>query len=165
MTISLRPCLPADTELLAILMQASIEELCVDDYTEDQRVAWCATAEDHAAFGKLLASNLTLVALDDESDPVGFAVLVKNRSVTHLFVHPDLIGMGIGRTLMEAMTKLALARGGDTLVSDATDNAKGFFEKLGFEATARNTIHYGDEWLGATTMEKPLRAPVTATVQ
>jgi putative acetyltransferase len=165
MTISLRPYLPTDTELLAILMQASIEELCVDDYSEDQRAAWCATAEDADSFGKLLASNLTLVALDDEGDPVGFAVLVKNCAVTHVHVHPDLITSGIGQTLVEAFTKLALARGGDTLIADATDNAKGFFEKLGFIATARNTINYGDVWLGATTMEKLLRAPAEASVQ
>jgi putative acetyltransferase len=165
MTITLRPYLPTDTELLAILMQASIVELCVDDYDEDQRIAWCATAEDTQSFAKMLASNLTLVALDDENDPVGFTVLVKNRAVTHVYVHPDLIASHIGQTLVEALAKLALARGGDMLIADATDNAKGFFEKLGFVATARNTINYGDVWLGATTMEKPLRVPTEATVQ
>jgi putative acetyltransferase len=165
MTVSLRPYLPADAEILAILMQASIEELCVDDYTEDQRVAWCATAEDTETFSRILASNLALVALDEDREPVGFAVLLKNKALSHVYIHPDLIGMGIGKTLCSALEKLALARGADTLVVDATDNAKDFFEKIGFQPTARNTINYGDVWLGATTMEKPLRAPATAVVQ
>jgi putative acetyltransferase len=165
MTISLRPYLPEDTDILSILMQASIEELCVDDYDDDQREAWCLTAEDKDGFAKLLSSNLTLVALDETAEPVGFAVLVKNRAISHVYVHPDLIETGIGKTLIEAFTKLALARGGDMLIADATDNAKGFFEKLGFNAVARNTINYGSVWLGATTMEKPLRPPVEATVQ
>jgi putative acetyltransferase len=161
---TLRPYLPSDLEALAILMQASIEELSADDYTADQRDAWAASAEDEA-FGKRLRSGLTLVALDGDGDVIGFAALLENRAVAHVHVHPDLVGMGVGRTLVEALEKLALARGADELTADATDNAKGFFAKLGFADAARNTINYGDEWLGATTMRKPLRAPKGAPVQ
>jgi putative acetyltransferase len=161
---TLRPLLPGDAELLAILMQASIEELAVDDYTAGQRDAWAASAEAEA-FEAMLTKGLTLVALDETQEPVGFAVLVENRGVARVHVHPDLIGLGIGRTLLEALEKLAMARGADALTADATDNAKGFFAKLGFVETARNTINYGDEWLGATTMEKQLRAPKGAPVQ
>jgi putative acetyltransferase len=161
---TLRPFLPADREALAILMQASIEELAVDDYTADQRDAWAAAAEDET-FAQTLARNLTLVALDEALEIVGFAVLVENRAIAHVHVHPDLIGMGIGRTLLDALAKLAAARGAEALTADATDNARGFFAKLGFTEKARNTVNYGDEWLGATTMEKPLKAPKGATVQ
>jgi putative acetyltransferase len=145
-------------------MQASIEELAVDDYTADQRDAWAAAAEDET-FAQTLARNLTLVALDEALEIVGFAVLVENRAIAHVHVHPDLIGMGIGRTLLDALAKLAAARGAEALTADATDNARGFFAKLGFTEKARNTVNYGDEWLGATTMEKPLKAPKGATVQ
>jgi putative acetyltransferase len=162
---SLRPYLPSDAETLAILLQASVEELAIDDYTEDQRAAWCEVAEDHGAFARILASNLTLVALDDDGDPVAFATLIQNAAIGHVHVHPDLVGMGLGRALVEALVKLATARGAETLMADATDNAKGFFLKLGFTEKARNTINYGDEWLGATAMEKPLKAPSGAKVQ
>jgi len=161
---TLRPYLPADAELLAILMQASIEELASDEYTADQRDAWAAGAEE-PAFAKRLASGLTLVAVDADGEPIGFAVLVENRAVQHVHVHPDLIGEGVGRMLMEAMAKLAAARGADKLVVDATDNAKGFFARLGYAEMARATVRHGDEWLGATTMELQLAVPKGATVQ
>jgi putative acetyltransferase len=161
---TLRPFLPADREPLAILMQASIEELAVDDYTAEQRDAWAAAAEDET-FAQTLARNLTLVALDEALEIVGFAVLVENRAVAHVHVHPDLIGMGIGRTLLDALAKLAAARGAEALVADATDNSKGFFAKLGYEAKARATVQRGDEWLGATTMELLLKAPKGVPVQ
>jgi putative acetyltransferase len=161
---TLRPYLPADREALAILMQASIEELAVDDYTADQRDAWAAAVESDA-FAKMLATGLTLVALDEALEIVGFAVLIDNRAVAHVHVHPDLIGMGIGRTLLDAMARLAAARGADGLVADATDNAKGFFAKLGYQEKARATVQRGEEWLGATTMELMLRAPKDAVVQ
>jgi putative acetyltransferase len=163
-TPALRPYLPADLPALAILLQASVEELASEDYTPDQRAAWCALAEA-PAFGDMLARNLTLVALDADDEPVGFAVLRDNRAITHVHVHPDLIGEGIGRTLCEALAKLAGARGAEALVADVTDNAKGFFVKLGYAETARNTVNYGDEWLGATTMTLTLKAPAGATVQ
>jgi putative acetyltransferase len=165
MTCKLRPYLPEDAETLAILMQASIEELAIDDYTEEQREAWCAVPADEEAFGKMLASHLTLVAMDDDGDIVGFATLVKNQAIGHVHVHPDLPTLGIGRTLVEALLKLAMARGATSIFADATDNARAFFLALGFEAKARNTINYGEEWLGATTMERILKAPETATVQ
>jgi putative acetyltransferase len=165
MTIKLRPYLPDDAGTLAILMQASIEELAVDDYTEEQREAWSADAADEEAFARKLAGYLTLVALDEGGDIVGFATLIKNQAIGHVYVHPDLPGEGIGRNLVEALLKLALARGATSIFADATDNAKAFFLALGFEAKARNTINYGEEWLGATTMERTLKAPDTATVQ
>jgi putative acetyltransferase len=161
---TLRPYLPADRDTLAILMQASIEELAIDDYTADQRDAWAAAAESDA-FAQTLAKGLTLVALDEALEVVGFASLVENCAVAHVHVHPDLISTGIGRTLMEALAKLAAARGAEALVADATDNAKGFFAKLGYEARARATVQRGDEWLGATTMELLLKAPKGAPVQ
>jgi putative acetyltransferase len=161
---TLRPYLPADRETLAILMQASIEELAVDDYTPDQRDAWAAFAESEV-FAKRLATGLTLLALDDDQDIVGFAVLLDNRGIAHVHVHPDLIGNGIGRLLMEALTKLAGARGAEALMADVMDNARGFFAKLGFVEKARATVPFGDEWLGATTMERVLRAPQGASVQ
>ncbi len=120
---TLRPFLPDDAELLAILMQASIEELASDEYTADQRDAWAAAAEA-PDFARKLGSSLTLVALDEDGEPVGFAVLAQNRAVTHVHVHPDLIGNGIGRMLLEALAKLAAARGAEGLVADATDNAR-----------------------------------------
>ncbi len=161
---TLRPYLPDDADLLAILMQASIEELASDEYTSDQRDAWAAAAEA-PDFARKLGSSLTLVALDEDGEPVGFAVLAQNRAVTHVHVHPDLIGNGIGRMLLEALAKLAAARGAEGLVADATDNSKGFFAALGYQEKARNTVRHGEEWLGATTMELVLAAPKTATVQ
>jgi hypothetical protein len=50
-------------------------------------------------------------------------------------------------------------------VADVTDNARGFFAKLGYQEKARATVQRGDEWLGATTMELVLKAPKGAVVQ
>ena len=57
--LAMRPMLPADVPLLAELFRASIEELSADDYSEAQREAWAAAADDEEEFGARLAGALT----------------------------------------------------------------------------------------------------------
>jgi putative acetyltransferase len=58
--------------------------------------------------------------------------------------------------LTDALEKLAGARGASKLVVDASDTARGFFEKRGYVAQQRNSISVGDEWLANTTLHKQL---------
>ena len=58
--------------------------------------------------------------------------------------------------LIDALEKLARARGAKRLTVDASDTARPFFEKRGFQAERRGTLALGGEWLGNTTMEKRL---------
>jgi putative acetyltransferase len=152
---ALRPFLPADAPVLAEIFQASIEELTGEDYTEAQQAAWAARADDVEVFGSHLAENLTLVATISGST-IGFASLKGADHIDFLYVHPAAVGQGVGTLLADALEKLAGARGAKRLTADASDTARGFFEKRGFEAQRRNTVSLGDEWLGNTTMEKRL---------
>jgi putative acetyltransferase len=152
---ALRPFLPADTPVLAAIFVAAIEGLTTDDYSEAQQEAWAASVEDEAAFGKRLASGLTLVATLDGA-PVGFASLKGNNHVDLLYVHPGAVGQGVAAALCNALEKLATARGVKTLTVDASDNAAEFFARRGYEAQQRNTVSLNGEWLANTTMQKPL---------
>src|SRR5580700_5903736 len=99
---ALRPFLPADTPILAAIFVASIEALTGDDYGEAQQEAWSAVADDEEAFGKRLASGLTLVATL-EGAPVGFASLKGKDHVDLLYVHPGAVGQGVASMLCEAL--------------------------------------------------------------
>jgi putative acetyltransferase len=153
----LRPFLPADAMALRDLYGQSIDELAVDDYTEEQRLAWAARAEDGAEFAKRLAGMLTLVVqLDGEY--LGFASLKDNKTIDMLYVHPDYAGEGVGTALIEALEKIAASRGADDLTVDSSDTAVPFFERRGYAAVRRNTIPFDDQWLSNTTMIKRLKA-------
>ena len=76
-----------------------------------------------------------------------------------LYVHPAAVGQGAGDMLCDALEKLAGARGTKELSVEASDTARGFFERRGFAAKTRNTVLLGGEWLANTTMVKPLAAP------
>lgn len=154
-TVTLRPYLPEDAPVLAALYQAAIMVLTEEDYSHDQREAWAAVADDVEAFGESLTKHLTLIAAID-GDPAGFATLKDNREVEMLYVHPDCAGMGVGASLLDALEKLAGARGVDALSVDASETALLFFEKHGYEPQKRNTVIRNGEWLSNTTMTKRL---------
>jgi putative acetyltransferase len=153
--LALRPYLPADALLLAEIFRASVEELTAEDYSEAQRQVWAAAADDEAEFGARLAQELTLVATLGGS-VVGFVSLKGADHLDLLYVHPAVAGQGIGAMLCDAVERLAAARGTQRLVVDASDSARGFFERRGYVAQQRNTVLSGDEWLANTTMEKKL---------
>lgn len=151
----LRPFLPADTMALRDLYAQSIDELTVDDYDEDQRIAWASTAEDAGEFRSRLANMLTLVVqLDGEY--LGFGSLKDNKTIDMLYVHPDYAGEGVGTALADALEKIAAARGTEAITVDASDTAVPFFERRGYIATQRNSIPRDDQWLSNTTMVKRL---------
>ena len=153
----LRPLLPDDAPALAAIFGASVDELTAEDYDEDQRAAWMATAEDEVAFGKRLGAMLTLVAMV-EGAPAGFASLKGNRHLDMLFVDPALAGRGVGALLADAVERLARARGGEMLTVDASDTARPFFERRGYRAVSRQSVPVNGEWLANTRMELGLKA-------
>jgi putative acetyltransferase len=157
---ALRPFLPADTPVLAAIFAAAIQELTGDDYDETQQEAWASVADDEAEFGKKLAGELTLIATLKNA-PVGFASLRGKDHIDMLYVHPNAAGQGVASALLDALEKLAGARGAEKLTVDASDNAQEFFRKRGYVAQQRNSVTINGEWLANTTMQKPLGGGAT----
>lgn len=153
--LAMRPMLPADIPLLAEIFRASVEELAAEDYSDAQIEAWTEAADDEAAFGKKLSGQLTLIAMLDGA-PVGFASLKGTDVIDMLYVHPAAARQGAASMLVEALEKLAGARGAAKLKVEASDTAHDFFSRRGYTPRSRNTVLRGNEWLGTTTMEKPL---------
>ena len=161
---ALRPMLSADAAYLAAIFRTSVMELTGDDYSEAQQQAWADRSED-PDFAQRVSKQLTLVATI-ASAPVAFISLRGADQIDMLYVHPGVARQGIATMLYDAIEKLAAARGAKQLTVDASDTARPFFEKQGFEGVQRNTVLLGDEWLGNTLMKKVLaKAPVLRTVQ
>jgi putative acetyltransferase len=152
---ALRPFLIEDTPLLAEIFRAGIEELAAEDYSEGQQKAWAAAADDAEEFARRLGDQLTLIATVNGS-PVGFASLANNETIDLIYVHPAVARQGAATMLLDALAKLAAARGAKRLTADVSDTAQDFFKQRGFIPQQRNTVLRGGEWLSNTTMEKTL---------
>ena len=153
--VGLRPYLPADAAMVAAIFVESIEGLTGEDYSEAQQQAWASLADDEMAFGAKLGKELTLVATL-QSSPVGFASLKGADHIDMLFVHPSVAGQGVASMLIDALEKLAGARGAKALTVDASDTAEPLFRKRGYVPKQRNTVTLNGEWLANTTMQKTL---------
>ncbi len=155
--VALRPYVEADAKRCAEIFRLSIEELAAEDYDADQREAWASKADDETAFGARLAGALTLFAVID-GEVAGFASLKDGEEIDMLFVDPEFARQGVGRVLVDALTRLAQARGAKRLTTEASEVAKPLFERQGFTAQKRNLVRVGDQWLANTTMTKTLGA-------
>ena len=156
--LALRPYLADDAPMLREIFRDSIADLTDEDYTPAQQEAWASAADDEAAFGRRLAGQLTLIATL-EGSLAGFASLAGKDKIDMLYVHPVAAGQGVGAMLIDALEKLAGSRGVAKLAVDASDSARGFFEKRGYVAQQRNSVTVGDEWLATTTLHKAIAKP------
>jgi putative acetyltransferase len=156
--IGLRPFLVSDLPRCLSIFATSIAELASEDYSEDQCEAWIAAAEDTKAFAKRLTDSITLIATLD-GEPAGFASLKGADLIDMIYVDPEFARKGVGTALLDALSRLAAARGAKSLLADVSDTAKPLFERQGYIAERRNLVTLGDEWLGNTTMRKTLAAP------
>lgn len=160
--LPMRPFMLADTPRLQDLFAQAIEELTQDEYDEEQRLAWITRAADAETFAERLGSNLTIL-VEQDGEIHGFASLAANKEIDMLYVHPYAVGQGIGSALVDAMERLAAARGAQALTVDASDTAHEFFTRRGYADVRRNTVPIGDVWLSNTTMTKPLAKPADAS--
>ena len=154
---ALRPYLPKDVPFLLRMTRESIAQLAQDEYSPGQIEAWVESFSDEAAFATRLAAGLTLVATID-GFPAGYAMLKGKDEIDLLYVAPGLVRRGVASALIEALEKLAAARGATQLSAKASDVARPFFSARGYEPQSRNTVPLGDEWLGHTVMMKSFGA-------
>lgn len=159
--VSLRPYLPSDAPHCAAIFRASVEELASEDYSNDQCAVWAARADDSAAFAKRLAGALTLIALYD-GEPAGFASLAGADVIDMVYVDPAFARRGVATALVDALVRLAAARGAKALTAEVSDTARPLFNRQGFEPQRRNLVQLDDEWLANTTMTKRLAPPADA---
>ena len=92
-----------------------------------------------------------------DGSPVGFASL-EGTSGSTCSTSIRRRGQGVGSMLVDALEKLAAARGARAADGRGERQRAGFLQAARVRAAARNTVPLGDEWLANTTMEKPLAA-------
>ena len=159
----LRPFLPADAAMCAAIFEASITELTAEDYTEAQQEAWIAALDEDDLADKL-GRQLTLIAT--LRDDAGRLRVAEGRQPCRFPVRASGRGRaGVATALLDALEKLAAARGATKLTAEVSDTAHRFFTRRGYVGQSRNTVPRGDEWLGNTTMQKTLSEPPKGAIQ
>jgi ribosomal-protein-alanine N-acetyltransferase len=134
--LSLRLAGPADAEPIAVMSRDLIESGLPWSWTP-QRVA------------RSLAQRETLVlAARDNARLAGFSIMQFGEERAHLSllaVCPDYQGQGVGRHMLEWLTKSALTAGIASIhleLREINAGARGFYLRQGFAETARIHGYY-----------------------
>lgn len=134
----IRPYRAADAPALSRLYRASVEGLGPRDYSAAQVAAWaslCPTAEQIAA--RAGDGRLLLVAVGGADRPLAFADLERDGHIDLFYCAPEAAGRGVATALYAELERAALAAGMPRLFAEASETARGFFERQGFAVTAR----------------------------
>ena len=149
--VCLRSATTADDHAMAAVHREAIRgigsgEDRVDEYTADELDAW-ASAQDSERYPFEDESQYLAVAEREEAecDPrrseadadsrvVGFVGVDLGAGVLEtLYVRPEAAGEGVGTTLLDHAERVAREDGHDELLTGASLNAVGFYERHGYD--------------------------------
>ena len=126
--MTLRAARPAEADALTeLVMRSKAHWGYSDEFMESCRAELTIHAEE------IVPSRITVA--ETEGRVVALASLEgepPEGELASLFVDPDMIGKGVGRTLLGHMLDIARGVGIRTVVLDADPNAEAFYEAMGF---------------------------------
>lgn len=95
---------------------------------------WIEAWRDDLVFTPtFIAANPVYVATGADGIPVACYALVGDEDIQleHLWVEPESMGRGLGRSLFEHAAATARSNGGVALLIDSDPNAESFYERMG----------------------------------
>lgn len=129
---------PADAAALAEVFKSAVHGIASRYYSPQQINAWCPEVPPAEAIRqKLSDGRMVWVAADAENRPVAFIDLEADGHIDMLFCHPRAAGQGVAAALYRALEAAALRQGNRLLSAEASEAARGFFQRMGFAVEER----------------------------
>lgn len=152
-----RPYREGDAPRLAEVFHRSVREVASADYTPEQVAVW-ASAERNADFFEARATDgrWVLVAVDASDVVVAYTDLEADGHIDQLYCHPDAAGRGVASALYLELEELARSAGVPRVYVEASEPARRFFERHGFEVIARRDLNVDGVALHNYAMQKSL---------
>lgn len=136
---TLRGYQPGDAAPMARLYFEAARRLGRRRYSREQVEAWAPAPSDPAAVdARAMDGRLTLVAVDERGDVVGYGDLEADGHIDHLYCRPDAAGKGVAGAILDGLVAAAASRGATRrLHVEASELARGLFERKGFTVVTR----------------------------
>lgn len=155
--IGIRPFRATDAAALSLLFVRSVKALGPRRYTDRQVLAWTALAPSAERLLALMADGRTrLVAEGADGSPAGFADVTAIGHVTFFYCAPEAAGQGVADMLYKALEDAARRHSVHRLHTEASEVAKGFFERQGFTTLHRRELEAFGVAIHNYAMEKML---------
>ena len=155
--MKVRPYTPDDAPALVALFHAAVHEIARIYYSQAQVNAWAPEVPDVGRFRARAADGRTLlVAVDEENEPLAYGDLEEDGHIDHLFCRPDAAGTGVTAALYTALEAAARVRGIGLVYVEASEPARRFFERQGFDMVGRRDFEIAGVAIHNFEMEKTL---------
>ena len=134
----IRPYRPEDAPAIARLFHDAVHRLGARRYSPEQVAAWSPAPADPARWDRQFADGrIVLVSVDETDEILAFSSLERDGHLDHLYVRPDAAGTGVAASLLDRVIETADAAGIAHLRTEASELARGLFERKGFHVVRR----------------------------
>jgi putative acetyltransferase len=161
--VETRRARPADCGRLCAITRAAIEAGGPAAYDDRQVQAWLGgvspelfPVEDDDAHVRVAEADDPIGVGWLTTDPGDHLKAAVDGEITGIYVDPEAIGSGIGTTLYRELEEIAGREGLDALGLWASNNAVGFYDRLGFERVTDRMLTLDGTDVPVTEMRKRL---------
>ena len=128
----IRVALQSDTVELKQLFQNTVLAINRRDYSQAEVEDWASCGDNLANIKDMIKTHYFIVAVNQQSQIVGFSSITSQGYLHSMFVHKDFQGKGIAIMLLNEIEQYAITNGIVRITSEVSLTARPFFEKRGY---------------------------------
>lgn len=128
----IRVALQSDTVELKQLFQNTVLAINRRDYSQAEVEDWASCGDNLANIKDMIKTHYFIVAVNQQSEIVGFSSITPQGYLHSMFVHKDFQGKGIATMLLNEIEQYAITYRIMRITSEVSLTARPFFEKRGY---------------------------------
>lgn len=153
----IRPALQSDAVELKNLFQNTVLAINRRDYSQAEVEDWASCGDDLSNIENMIKTHYFIVAVNQQSEIVGFSSITSQGYLHSMFVHKDFQGEGIATMLLNEIEQYAITNGIMRITSEVSLTARPFFEKKGYiveeeQKRKANQLSLTNFWMAKQTI-------------
>lgn len=153
----IRVALQSDTVELKQLFQNTVLAINRRDYSQAEVEDWASCGDNLANIKDMIKTHYFIVAVNQQSEIVGFSSITPQGYLHSMFVHKDFQGEGIATILLNEIEQYAITNGIMRITSEVSLTARPFFEKKGYiveeeQKRKANQLSLTNFWMAKQTI-------------
>lgn len=152
--MTIRHALPQDAEDICQVHHRSVEALAASHYTPRRIELWTRGMTPQVITERLPREQAQCLVAQCGEAVQGFGIILGNE-IRAVYVDPQAARQGLGRGLLQGLENIGKAQGQNTFLLNASLNAQGFYEAMGYTVTRQSEFALNeDEAMACLVMEK-----------
>ena len=153
----IRAALQSDAVELKNLFQNTVLAINRRDYSQAEVEDWASCGNDLSNIENMIKTHYFIVAVNQQSEIVGFSSITSQGYLHSMFVHKDFQGEGIATMLLNEIEQYAITNGIMRITSEVSLTARPFFEKKGYiveeeQKRKANQLSLTNFWMAKQTI-------------